>query len=309
MPIRYACGMMIDFATLSYAEDLRELAGMRSIADAGMAVGGGYAFIGPAGTWMCVAKGVGVGGRVVTRADMQQLVEIYRSRGLEPRIDVCCYADPSVHKGLAELGFGVVESEFLLVRSLNLPPGSMPGQEFAPEAALELKPADGICLEVVNQDDEQQVIEVASVIATGFSSDATGVSPADVELTARPIRQRQTVTVAARIEGQLVGAGMMDVVEVEGEFAGLGSRASLCGLFALSVLPGFRKRGVQLAIMRERLRQARERGALFAAIGSAPTSPTLRNARRLGFSIIGGKTTLTRPEAGLIGRPREGPLS
>jgi predicted N-acetyltransferase YhbS len=302
---------MIEFAELSYAEDLREIEGMRAIADASIPIGGGYAFVGPAGSWMCVAKGLGVGGRVVTLAEMRELVEVYRSRGVEPRIDVCCHADASVMRYAGELGFVAAGSELLLVRGLNLPGGgpdgtAMPGLEVAAEASLQVPAPRGMVLERVDPRDAAQVMDVARVIATGFASSSEAVTAVDLDLTARPMRAEQVVTVVARIDGELAGAGMMDAVEVRGRMPGLGDRALVSGLFALSVLPGFRRRGVQLAIMRERLRIAQARGAVFAAIGSEPSSATLRNARRMGFVIVGMKTTLVKPEKGLIGRPRGG---
>lgn len=301
--------MLIDFKVLSFIEDLRESAGMRSICDESIAVGGGYAFVGPPGSWMCVAKGLGIE-REVSRAEMAELVEVYRSRGIEPRMDVSCFADGSVLRYAAEMGFQMVETEFLLLRPLNLPAGAMTGAAMTDgaidgsDALLEAR-LPGIELEMVDKLNDTQVMEVARAIARGFAADGEEPSPTDVELTARPMRQAETVTVAARIDGRVVGGGMMDVTEVEGDFPGVGSRVRVSGFFALSVLKEARRRGVQLAILRERLRIAKARGAVFAAIGSTPSSPTLRNARRAGFVIAGVKNTLIRPEAGMIGRPRE----
>ena len=73
-------------------------------------------------------------------------------------------------------------------------------------------------------------------------------------------------------------------------------------LFGAAVAPDYRRRGIQQALVAERLRVARERGAKVATIGcrtGQEPSGTERNARRMGFQAAYTKPHLVRPGPGL----------
>jgi GNAT superfamily N-acetyltransferase len=99
----------------------------------------------------------------------------------------------------------------------------------------------------------------------------------------------ETIAVVASLYGEACSAGYVDV------------RGAQATLYAASVLPAFRRRGVQTAMIAERLRLALGRGAEFATITSDPDGPTERNARRLGFVSCYTRLILTRPGPGLVG--------
>ena len=84
----------------------------------------------------------------------------------------------------------------------------------------------------------------------------------------------------AEADGEIIGAGKADVTEVVG------------GLFGLSVLPAWRRRGVQQALIVARLEALRERGCRWATISSEPGVATERNARRMGFELAYTKVDL-----------------
>ena len=98
--------------------------------------------------------------------------------------------------------------------------------------------------------------------------------------------QARTISVIARVGGRAAGAGSM---EVSGPCA---------GIFGASVLPEFRRRGIQQALLAERLNIAAERGAVVACIGSKPGIGTERNVRRMGFQLAYTKVHLVRPGEG-----------
>jgi GNAT superfamily N-acetyltransferase len=85
----------------------------------------------------------------------------------------------------------------------------------------------------------------------------------------------------------MVGAGSV-------EFAG-----ELCALFGLSVLPEFRRRGIQQALIAARLNEARRRGAHLATISGRPGAATERNVMRMGFALAYTKVILVKPGPGL----------
>ena len=74
-------------------------------------------------------------------------------------------------------------------------------------------------------------------------------------------------------------------------------------LFGTSVLPRFRRRGVQQALMLRRLERARERGCLLCVIHSRPGISTERNAARLGFFMAYSKAALALAGPGLEASP------
>ncbi len=85
----------------------------------------------------------------------------------------------------------------------------------------------------------------------------------------------------------------MEVPKVDGPKA--------AALFALAVLPAYRRRGVQQALIAARLRAAAEAGATVVTISALPGVATERNARRMGFQVAYTKVVLVRPGAGLVG--------
>jgi GNAT superfamily N-acetyltransferase len=66
------------------------------------------------------------------------------------------------------------------------------------------------------------------------------------------------------------------------------------------VLPRFRRRGIQQALMAARLEHAASRGARFATIGARPGIPTNRNAMRMGFRLAYTKVVLVKPGPALV---------
>jgi predicted acetyltransferase len=73
----------------------------------------------------------------------------------------------------------------------------------------------------------------------------------------------------------------------------------LATLYGVSVVPDMRRRGIQLAMMAWRLREAARRGAVIVTIGSLPGASTESNAMRMGFRVAYTKAVMVRPGAGL----------
>lgn len=88
---------------------------------------------------------------------------------------------------------------------------------------------------------------------------------------------------------------------VDGRIAGaatLALRGRIAGLFGASTLPEFRKRGIQTALLRSRLRRASEMGCTLAMSISLPGSVSQRNMTRAGFQTLYTRAKVERPYEG-----------
>jgi len=238
--------------------------------------GGGVVTSGAPGTWVNTSIGLGMKGPVSGEA-LARLVEIHQGAGVEPRVEVCPFAHPSVLKHLEEWGFAVRGFENVFFRALDTP---------VPAPAVPALP--GVRLTVVDPRDGPVAAEYAGVVAAGFAEPGAP-GAADIALTRAIVDHPRTVCVAAfDPAGRLVGGG---AVELHGEIS---------ALFGLVVAPAFRGRGLQGALIAARLRLAAERGARVATISSRPGVPTERNARRMGFQTAYTRVALARAGPGLV---------
>ena len=74
-------------------------------------------------------------------------------------------------------------------------------------------------------------------------------------------------------------------------------------LFGASVLPAFRRRGIQQALISARLQTALSLGADLASITSHPGIPTERNAARLGFQLAYVRAVMVKRGPELVPSP------
>jgi len=237
--------------------------------------GGGVATGGGSGTWVNTTIGLGMKGPVTGEA-IGRVIEFHESAGVEPRVEACPFADVSLLARLEERGFALRLFENVFFRELS---GTMPIARGEPE---------GVHIAIVDPGNEAMVSEYAHVVAAGFA-EPNPPCEADVSLNRVVARHPRTVCVAALdSNGRIVGAGAVEIL------------GTLCALFGLVVAPEFRRRGVQLALMEQRLRLAAERGASVATISSRPGVPTERNARRMGFQAAYTRVALARAGPGLV---------
>lgn len=92
----------------------------------------------------------------------------------------------------------------------------------------------------------------------------------------------------ARIGEDITGGGAIRVAD------GL---AQLCGA---ATRPAFRRRGVQSALLRERLRDAAAAGCDVAVVTTEPGSKSQQNVQRAGFSLLYSRAILVRRARGQI---------
>lgn len=259
LPIRT---MPIPTAELVRLEEARQVAGCTDVALEAEPVAGGVMTYSAPGCWSNMAMGMGLDGPVEA-ADVDRVVDFYRARDCAARVEVAPEADASLLEALAAHGFVLRDLEYLLVRELHptedlsRPPQGPPGLE----------------IERVDPADDAAVAEWVDVSTCGFRAPDEPI-PAHFEaITTRIARHARVFCLTARLEGRAVGGAAGDTLE------------SIGALFGTSVHPDFRRRGVQLALMRARLEILREAGARLATVGSRPGVATARNAARLGFRM------------------------
>ncbi|WP_437790900.1 GNAT family N-acetyltransferase [Sorangium sp. So ce693] len=263
----------LSYAEIARIEERRLAVGTAAVVACAEPIGGGWMAFDGEGSWGNFAVGLGLDGPV-SGEDLDRLVRFYAARGAEPQIQVCPFAHGSLVRGLADRGFVLREFENVLAR------------ELAPDEDLRaLVPRGGPeGLEIVRIDpgDEAQVRVFIEIATSGFRPDDAPLSPALFEITRRLVAHPGCDSYLALVNGEPAGGGS---VEIHGEGA---------ALFGASVLPRFRERGIQQALITRRLERVREQGCQLACISASPGIPTERNAMRLGFFMAYSKGIFTR---------------
>lgn len=260
----------MDLHTALVAETRRQQRGLASIALEHVELMGGVVAWAGVGSWGSQAVGIGISGPV-TDAELDALVAFYDERGGEAKVELLPIADATAVEGLAARGFVMVRFENMWLRELPegedlralLPHGW-------PDAAFD----------DVRPGEERMFTELAG---RGFVAEGETMSDADLDLGLRMLEKPGVVGVIARVGGVPAGAASGAVDQ------------GCAGLFGASVLPAYRRRGLQSALIVARMERLRERGATQICIESEPGIPTERNARRLGFALAGTKVLLRRP--------------
>ncbi len=258
-------------------EETRQARGLEEITDEHITIAGGVASRGEPGLSVNNSNALGLQGPV-TPDDIARLCAFHEERGSEPRTEACPFADPSLLAALETHCFVHRGWELTFFRELHA----------AHPAASPFPAPAGLTMRVVDPADACDVRRYSEVVMSGFFPEGESPSEDDFALSARVVAHPRTVCLAAYLDGQMVGGG------------GMGVSGKIAGLFGLTVLPAFRKQGIQLALMAARLNEAARRGVIVATIASRPGIGTERNARRLGFQLAYSKAIMCRPGPGLI---------
>lgn len=270
---------MLDLATLAQLEERRLVLGLEAVAPESQRLGSGILCRGAPGTWINTSSGFGVEGPC-EEGLVPELIRWFESAGVEPRVELCPFAHPSLVAALARHGFVPRDFENVLFRELRK------GEIVAPTYDL---PA-GIQVGLLDPTSDEAAWSYARAVAAGFSTDAHPPTDEDAALWVRVIRHASVKAFAACVGDRVVGGGAM---EVHAQHEGVAA------LFGLSVLPDYRRKGIQSTLLAARLTEAAAAGATVATIGARPGVATERNARRLGFSVGYTKVVLVRPGVGL----------
>jgi hypothetical protein len=206
--------------------------------------------------------GMGLNGPV-SKEEMDEVEEFYRSRKSVCEVVVSPYVDASLMQHLKERGYGVTEWNSVLIRKLDR------AEKFAPEE-IEIRPVAAA-----------EALRWSEVVARGFADIAPGLAP-DFFVPFASIPN--AICFVAYMDGQAVGgAGGATYPE-----------AGIAPMYGASTLPECRKRGVQGALHRVRLRAAAAAGCEFGVVSTLPGSGSQRNAERNGYRLAYTKVAMQR---------------
>ncbi len=213
------------------------------------------------------AVGIGLDGPITT-SEFDEIEGFFRSRGLAPRIDVSPYAHESLCDLLQERGYHPSEITSFLALSLR---GELP-----PERRL-----NGT---VLRWAEERDCDEWVDLVAKCFFEAEPG--PERRANVAALFSVPNSLNIMAIAEGEVVGcAGGM----IPDDF-------DIAVIFASSVSPRFRNRGIHSAMLRERCERAKNAGCKVMAVTATPGSVSERNLIRHGFVPCYEKATYVAQE-------------
>jgi GNAT superfamily N-acetyltransferase len=209
-----------------------------------------------------VNRAIGVSLNDLGDGDLDELESFFESRGVPPSIEVCSWASPDLIARLAERRFVPVRFNDLLVAD--------PSRDSGTSTSVGVRRVDDASLPAWRD-----------AFVAGFST-----TPDEERL------NRELVGVMPLVPG-----AVHVVAEVDGSVAGCGTIApqgSVGWISGGATLPAFRRRGVQAALLDERLAHARHVGCEVAAATAVSGSASSRNMQRLGFTVAATILIMTR---------------
>jgi hypothetical protein len=223
-------------------------------------IAGGFAIYCGTGSPVTQAVGLGLDG-AVSEEEFDRLEEFYRSRNEAVRVETCPLADVSLVRHFGERGYRVTEFSNVMALPLR---GASSLEADGPS------PAAGVTMERIGN---QQMDLWTLTVSQGFSE--------NFPVTQEILEVMKMFALGANVECYLA--------RVDGAVAGgatLALRQGVAGLFGASTLPAFRNRGVQTALLKERLRRAMTENCDLAVCIAQPGSSSERNVVRQGFSVL-----------------------
>jgi hypothetical protein len=206
------------------------------------------------------AVGLGIRGPVHA-TEVERLEEFYGARSAPVNVDLCPLADASLVELLGSRGYRITEFNNVLVRPLA-------GSEIAPEPAVRLA-----------QPEEGELW--AHTVGSGFLEKEM--------LTTEEMDVGRTIWNMAGSRCYLAFNR-----DLPAAAAAMAIHEGLASLFADSTMLGHRGAGLQIALIRERLRAATGEGCDLATASTLPGSVSQRNYERTGFQVAYTKATLVR---------------
>ena len=200
----------------------------------------------------------------------------FAARRAPLQFEVSSLADPALARALTSRGYVVAGFENVL------------GLDVA--AADAGRPAGDVRVTSAG-DDAATWIET---MTGGFAAPDVYDGPPNPDETPREVLERIFGDTAAagwerflaRRDGLVAGAATMRVHDRMAQFCGA------------ATLPAHRRRGVQAALLRHRIAEARRRGCDIAVVTTTPGSTSQANVQKAGFVLLYARVLLTRPPGG-----------
>jgi GNAT superfamily N-acetyltransferase len=209
--------------------------------------------------------GLGFDGPIDPEA-LEEVEREWRARDEAVRIELSILADASIPVMLSERGYHLHGFENVLGRPLGPEPDADDPR--------------GVTVERLRKEDERTLIDIA--VAAFTNLDGTGSTADDSSQVATMEEVMEDFLASpglqpylARLDGRPVGEGALCIA---------GDNIAL--LAGAGTLPDARGRGVQKALLRRRLADAREAGAELAVVVTAPGTRSQENVMRRGFILL-----------------------
>lgn len=191
--------------------------------------------------------------------------ELFRRHGLDAHITLCPLTDPSVLAVLASRGYRIDGFLNTYVRVLT---------DNDAESVREKRI-------VIARLPAERVHEFPGLSLAGFKDG--GRAEFILANVARCMTLREDTSLyIATVDGKLAGSAGMAFIDT--------SRGGVAHLYIDSTLPEYRGQGIQGALIRVRLADARKAGFNLASVGARPGTGSCRNIERAGFSLAYTKT-------------------
>ncbi|MGP0073314.1 MAG: hypothetical protein ACLPWF_15455 [Bryobacteraceae bacterium] len=226
-------------------------------------IAGGRAIFHQADSPVTQAIGVGMNG-AVDATELDRLEAFFHSRESAAIIDLCTLADSSLLAMMPERGYTVREISHVLARRLD------PNESFADVAP-------GITVEAIAPDEFPTWVRMT---LQGFSGQ-------------HDVPEEQIAMMASAQPWPESFFGLWDFSRAA--TAAMDVQAGMASLFGDATLVHARSRGLQLALIRHRLRRAAQLGCDLATASVLPGSVSHRNYERAGFQLVYARVMISRP--------------
>lgn len=204
---------------------------------------------------------------------LERIERAWAERHEPVRIEMSILTDPAVGTALTGRGYGLHGFENVLGMALD--------------SETHRAPIPGVAVEILP--DEQLSIWIDIAADAFMNLDGTGSVPPDAfsrdhlkQVLEEMMGVPGFIRYLARIDGEPVGEAAMRIDGDLAQIAGAGT------------LPHARGRGVQKALLRQRLADARAAGCTLAVVTTAPGTRSQDNVVRRGFELLYTRAILVR---------------
>jgi len=204
-----------------------------------------------------IGYGMGVS---VSEKDLANVEDLFTKSGIDTGISLCPLADPSALELLASRGYRVTGLLNNHVRVLT-------------DEDLEEVKVEGV---EISRLPAERAQEFPDWSVAGFRDDGKTELLLDT-LAKTAVLRADTSLYIASLDGKVAGTATLALIET--------SRGGVAHLCIDSTLPEFRGRGIQTALLKARLADARKAGYEIASVGARPGNGSCRNIERAGFSL------------------------
>lgn len=195
-----------------------------------------------------------------TPEDLGEIEQFFTTRGAATHHEVSPFAGVATLQQLCARAYHPIEVSSVLYRPIEFPFETVPAEELT----------EHIQVRIIGRDEAALWNEIN---ARGWAHAHPEFEPFIRDIGTLLVNRENSPCFIAEIDGQPGAAGALAIHEGVALFAGA------------TTVPEFRRRGLQTALLEERIRYACERGCDLAMIVAEPGSSSQRNAERQGFSI------------------------